>query len=382
MTVFKAYIKVLLKSKFTILLYTVMLVVFGILNMQMNDTGMNYTSSKADVLIINDDENKGVTKSLIDYISSNSNIIEIENDKEKISDALFYRDVNFIINIPKNFRTDFLEGKNPQIEIQRTNDYPSYLAYNLLSKYIETASTYLEFINDENQIIKNTEETLKTNTNVEISSKLDNDGLSKAKTFFNFSNYTMLAGCIFIICLLMTVFNNEKISKRTIISSTNYKALNRKLMISNGLFAITLWLIYVILSFIILRKQMLRLHGLLYIINLFVFTLTTLSISFLLGKITNNKEAINGMVNVIALGSSFLCGSFVPIEYLPKFVVNIAHLLPSYWFIISNEKISTLESFNFETLKPILFNMTILIIFIIIFTIISNIITKYKRKIA
>ena len=115
MTVFKAYIKVLLKSKFTILLYTVMLVVFGILNMQMNDTGMNYTSSKADVLIINDDENKGITKSLTDYISSNSNLIEIENEKEKISDALFYRDVNFIINIPKNFRNDFLEVKNPQI---------------------------------------------------------------------------------------------------------------------------------------------------------------------------------------------------------------------------------------------------------------------------
>ena len=127
---------------------------------------------------------------------------------------------------------------------------------------------------------------------------------------------------------------------------------------------------------------MFSIHGLLFIINLFVFTITVLTISFLLGKLTNNKEAINGMVNVISLGSSFLCGSFVPMEYLPNFVLKIAHILPSYWFVLSNEKISTLESFTITTLKPIIFNLLILLLFALIFIILSNVITKYKRKIA
>lgn len=382
MTVFKTYLKVLLSSKFTIILYTIMLIVFGTLNMQTNSAGVNFTSAKPDVLIINNDDNIGITRSLINYISNNSNIIEVENEEEKINDALFYRDVNLIMYIPKNFRSDFLQGKNPTIDIKSTDDYPSHLAYNLISKYLSTAKSYREYITDENEIIKNVEETLKTNTEVQISSHLDNDGLTRAKTFFNFSNYTMLAGCIFIICLIMTVFNNKNISKRTIISSTDYKSLNRKLLLSNSLFALTLWLLYVILSFIMLGSTMWSTHGLLFILNLLVFTITVLSISFLLGKITNNKEAINGMVNVIALGSSFLCGSFVPIEYLPNFVLKIAHILPSYWFIISNEKISTLESITFESLKPIIFNMSILLLFAIIFTIISNYISKHKRKIS
>lgn len=382
MTVFKTYLKVLLSSKFTIIMYTIMLIVFGTLNMQTNNAGVNFTSAKPDVLIINNDDNVGITLSLISYISNNSNIIEVENEEEKINDALFYRDVNLIMYIPKNFRSDFLEGKNPTINIKSTDDYPSHLAYNLISKYLNTANAYMEYITDENEIIKNVEETLKTNTEVQISSHLDNDGLTRAKTFFNFSNYTMLAGCIFIICLIMTVFNNKNISKRTIISSTNYKSLNRKLLLSNSLFALTLWLLYIILSFILLGSTMWSIHGLLFIINLLVFTITVLSISFLLGKITNNKEAINGMVNVIALGSSFLCGSFVPMEYLPNFVLKIAHILPSYWFILSNETISTLESITFESLKPILFNMCILLLFAIIFTIISNYISKHKRKIS
>ena len=382
MTVFKTYIKVLLSSKFTVILYTVMLIIFGILNMETKEVGTDFTSTKPDILIINNDENEGITKSLIEYISNNSNIKEIENEEDKIADALFYRDVNYIIYIPKNFRKDFIEGANPNIEIKTTEDYPSQVANNLLSKYIEVAKTYRSHINNEEEYIEKIEETLKTNTEVEIASSLDNNSLTKAKTFFNFSNYTMLAGSIFIICLIMTVFNNETIRKRTIISSTNYKKLNRKLILSNSIFAFTLCIIYIIISFILVRDTMISSHGLLYIINLFVFTITVITISFLIGKLTNNKEAISGIVNVIALGSSFLCGSFVPIEYLPNFVTKIAHILPSYWYIKTNEEISVLENITIETIKPIITNMIILFIFTIIFIIITNIITKRQRTIA
>lgn len=382
MTVFKAYLKVLLSSKFTIIIYVVMLIIFASLNIQNDSMDTDFTSSRPDVLIINNDENVGITKSLIDYISLNSNIIEIENDEEKINDALFYRDVNFIIYIPSKFRQDFLNGNMPNIEIKQTNDYKAQLAYNTLSKYLNTIETYRSYIKEEDKIIEKTNETLKTSTEVEISSSINNAALTQAKAFFNFSNFSMLAGCIFIICLIMTVFNNELISKRTIISSTKYKTLNRKLMLSNSLFAFSLCIIYILVSLILVKDVMFSIHGLLFIINLFVFTITVLTISFLLGKLTNNKEAINGMVNVISLGSSFLCGSFVPMEYLPNFVLKIAHILPSYWFVLSNEKISTLESFTITTLKPIIFNLLILLLFALIFIILSNVITKYKRKIA
>lgn len=382
MTVFKAYLKVLLSSKFTIIIYVVMLIIFASLNIQNDSMDTNFTSSRPDVLIINNDENTGITKSLIDYISLNSNIIEIENDEEKINDALFYRDVNFIIYIPSKFRQNFLNGNMPNIEIKQTNDYKAQLAYNTLSKYLNTIETYRSYIKEEDKIIEKANETLKTSTEVEISSSINNAALTQAKAFFNFSNFSMLAGCIFIICLIMTVFNNELISKRTIISSTKYKTLNRKLMLSNSLFAFSLCIIYILVSLILVKDVMFSIHGLLFIINLFVFTITVLTISFLLGKLTNNKEAINGMVNVISLGSSFLCGSFVPMEYLPNFVLKIAHILPSYWFVLSNEKISTLESFTITTLKPIIFNLLILLLFALIFIILSNVITKYKRKIA
>lgn len=382
MTVFKKYLKILYSYKFNIILYTVMLIIFGTLNMNRENTDLAFTSSKPDILIINKDENKGITKELINYLEKNSNIIEVEQTEEKINDALFYRDVNYIIYIPENFREEFIKGNTLEIEIKSTNDYPAHLASNLLSRYLSIAETYRNFLTNEEEIIKNINETLKITTEVEITSNLDSDGLNRAKTFYNFANYTMLAGCIYIICLIMTTFNKEQIRKRTIISSTNYKSLNRKLLISNSIFALMLWIIYVILSFILVGKSMASLHGLLFIINSLIFTIMVLSLSFLIGNLTNNKEAINGMVNVIALGSSFLCGSFVPMEYLPSFVLKIAHILPSYWYIKTNEIISTLENFNWPALKQVVTNLIVLIIFAIIFIILSNITTKRKRKIA
>ena len=99
MTVFKTFWKIIKKYKGTIILYTVMLVSFGGINLSSKEANLNFTNEKPDVLIVNQGENIGLTKNLIDYLSQNTNIVQIENSEEKRNDALFYRDVNYIIYI-------------------------------------------------------------------------------------------------------------------------------------------------------------------------------------------------------------------------------------------------------------------------------------------
>ena len=79
-------------------------------------------------------------------------------------------------------------------------------------------------------------------------------------------------------------------------------------------------------------------------------------------------------------GSSFLCGAFVPVKWLPDTILKIAHILPSYWYIQNNEAVKTLEVINLETLKPILINMGVVMLFALFFVIVTNMITKKKRK--
>lgn len=103
--------------------------------------------------------------------------------------------------------------------------------------------------------------------------------------------------------------------------------------------------------------------------------------AFFIGNAVNNKGAINGIVNVVALGSSFLCGAFVPMEWLPNSVLNIAHAIPTYYYIKTNEALKTLEEFNFETLKSIITNMGIILAFAVLFVILANMVSKRKSKI-
>ena len=382
MTVFKAFLRVLNKCKVTIIIYTVILVSFGAFNMQSSENSTNFVASKPDILIINNDVEEGITKSLINYLKENCNLVNIKENDEAINDALFYRDVNYIIYIPKDYRANVLAGKNPELEIKTTGDYQSSYAEMLLTRYINIVNTYIGEVKDETDLIEKVESTLSMQVETKITSKLDTTALSKATFYYNFASYSLLAGAIFVICLILNSFNKEDVKKRALISSMNYKKHNFILLLSNSLFAIMLWAFYVILSILLIGTSvMFSKQGLIYILNSLIFTICTVTIAFLISNLINNKNAINGIVNVVALGSSFLCGAFIPVEWLPKEVLKIAHILPSYWYIQTNELIKSIEEINIQTIKPAIFNMIILLIFSFIFIIISNIVSKNKRRI-
>ncbi len=381
MSVFKTFWKVVKKYKGTIILYVVMLVIFGGINLSANDTNTEFVDEKPDVLIINKDEEIGITQNLVDYIKQNSNIIQIEDNEEAINDALFYRDVNYIIYIPENYRQDVLNGKNPEINIKSTGDYGSSLAEMMVTRYIKTQNIYVKNLENEDDIIKAINNNLSKKSQIQMTSKVDTSKLAKMAVYYNFASYSMMAINIFIICLVLSSFHEKTVNKRTIISSLKYKKHNKWLLISSSIFSIIVWILFIILATILLGNVVWENRGLIYILNLFIFTFCTLTIALLISSLVNNKNAVNGIVNVVALGSAFLCGAFVPAEWLPDGVLKVAHILPSYWYINTNDTLKTLKTINFETLKPLFMNMGIMLIFAIIFIVINNIVSRKKLKV-
>lgn len=380
MTVFKTFLKVLNKCKVPIIIYTVMLVFFSAFNMQTSEKNISFADSKPNILIVNKEANKDkITKNFINYLSKNSNEVNVSMNEEKIDDALFYRDVSYVIYVRKNFGKDVLHGKNPEIKIKSTKDYGASLANMMVERYLKVANVYSDVTDNEDELVTLIDDTLSKKVKVNLTTKLDTKLIEKAAFYHNFLNYCILAGTIYVICLVLSSFKEENIKKRTIVSSMSHKNYNRILLLSNALFAFILWIFYCILAFILMDKIMFSTHGLIFIINSFIFTICALTLAFLIANLVSNKNAVNGIVNVVALGSSFLCGAFVPTSMLPDFVLKIAHILPSYWFIKTNEMLKEMEVFTFDTLKPILTNMFIVICFSIIFIIITNVFSSKKR---
>ena len=381
MTVFKTFFKILNKNKFIVILYTVILLVFGGFNMQTSERSLSFKPSKPNITIVNNDEEVGITKSFIKYIKDNSKTPNIKSDNESLDDALFYEDTSYIVFIPKNYHNDFINGKNPSITIKKSNNYNAAYADMIVKRYLSIANSYVGSINNEDELIKLINDTIDTDVDIKITSKIDSTNIDKASFYFNFESYSILACLIYVICLILSIFNNQNIHKRTIISSTNYKKNNRILLLSNILYALILWLFYLIASIVLLGNIIFTSYGLVFSINSLLFTICATTIAFFIGSIVTNKNAISGIVNVVALGSSFLCGAFVPTEYLPDSVISIAHILPTYYYVNTNDRIKDIEVFNIDTLKPIIINMLVIIGFIIVFIILTNIVSRYKRKI-
>lgn len=381
MIVFNTFWKVINKYKGTIILFTVMLVAFGGINTTSSNSTVDFTNSKPDIAIVNKDENKGLTKNLISYLKKNTNVKDIKNEEEALDDALFYREVNYIIYIPKDYHNDVLSRKTPEIDIKTVGDYTSSLAEMLLTRYLKLQSIYSKNISNEQELVKAINQNLTKTSEINITSKIDTSKTSKVSRYFNFASYSIMFIIIFVICMVSASFNEKTIKKRTIISSMNYKTHNKYILRASFIYSSLVWLLYMILGVVLFSSTMLSIRGLIYSLNAFIFTFSSLTLALLLSTLINDKNAVNGIVNVIALGSAFLCGAFIPTEWLPESVITISHIFPTYWYVNSNDLLTNLQSINMTTLKPILINMLVVIIFSVTFIILNNLVAKKKQKV-
>lgn len=379
MTVFNTFWKVINKYKGTIILFTVMLVTFGGINTTSNNSTVDFTNSKPDIIIVNNSGNNDLTKNLISYLEKNTNVKDVKNTEEARNDALFYREVNYIIYIPKDYQKDVLSGKTPEIDIKTVGDYTSSLAEMLLTRYLKIQSIYAKNISTEQELITAINKNLSKTSEVTITSKVDRAKTSRVSRYFNFASYSAMFIIIFVICMVLSSFNTKTIKKRTIISSMNYKTHNKYLLRASFIYSIIVWLLFMLLGTILFSNTILSLRGLVYALNLFIFIFTSLTLALLLSTLIDNKDAVNGIVNVISLGSAFLCGAFIPTEWLPETVIKISRIFPTYWYVNSNDLLASLQTINMTSLNQVIINMIVMLVFALIFIIINNLVSKKKQ---
>lgn len=379
MTVFKAFWKIVKKYKVTVILYTVMLIIFGGISISSGDNGFKYTDSKPRIYVVNNDLNNKLTENFISYLNKNSDLIKIKDNK--VDDAIFYKDVDYVIYIPELYGSNVLNGLNPILDIKKNDSYDSALAQLLVEKYIKVQNVYANMYSDENIIIDAINNNLNSSIDVDISSSINISKTSKMTSYFNYASYSILAIIIYIICLVLFCFKNKDVSKRILVSSTNMSKHNKLLLLSSLLFCIIIWILFVLLGVIIIGRSLFSIRGIIYIFNMFLFIFNSLTFAFFISSIFSNKNAIVGIVNVVALGEAFLCGAFVPVEWLPSFVVTIAHIFPTYWYINTNNLLGNIDIINLNTIKPIIINSLVIICFMLLFIILNNIILKKQKSI-
>ena len=391
MIVFKTFWRIMKRYWWIVFIYVAILTSLSVINLNAAPV-TDFVDTKPEITIVSQDSSdlatKPFTKNFLNYLSKNTKIIDLK--ESETTDALFYQKISMILYLPEDLESKILSGQKITLDYRTSGNYTAELSKNLIKRYFELQRTeILESKNsskeqsnipseDSEKIISNLNQRLDQSPTVRLASK-NATNLSKIAAFFNFASYTIMAIILYVTCFINTSFNKSPVKKRTMVSSLQLKKYNFSLLLANSIFAFSVFVLLTTLSFFILGNIVLTPFFIFEILNILLYTLAALTLAELVSTFNLSRDAVSGVVNLLSLAPAFLSGAFVPTYFLPSFVLTIAHIFPTYWFIDTNNKITTLTEFNFSSFLTILPNLLVLVLFSIIFIVANLVLSKKKR---
>lgn len=391
MIVFKTFWRIMKRYWWIVFIYVAILTSLSVINLNAAPV-TDFVDTKPEITIVSQDSSdlgtKPFTKNFLDYLSKNTKIINLK--ESEITDALFYQKISMILYLPEDLESKILSGQKVTLDYRTSGNYTAELSKNLIKRYFELQRTEIlesknsskeqsNFLSENSEkIISNLNQRLDQSPTVRLASK-NATNLSKIAAFFNFASYTIMAIILYVTCFINASFNKSTVKKRTMISSLHLKKYNFSLLLANSIFAFSIFALLTTLSFFVLGDIVLTPFFIFEILNILLYTLAALTLAELVSTFNLSRDAVSGVVNLLSLAPAFLSGAFVPTYFLPSFVLTIAHIFPTYWFIDTNNKITTMTEFSFNSFLTILPNLLVLVLFSIIFIVANLVLSKKKR---
>ena len=375
MIVFKNYFKIVKRHLGTIIMFAAIAIGISVANTTYT-SAESFETIEPKLAIINNDTSN-LSENFVEYMKKHSQIVEINDNKKEMQDALYTNKVDTILIIPENFGEELIDGNKPMVKIKKSAQNVSEYTEILINRYLKIAEVYSKAGMDEGEVISHLNDDIEKEVNVNLADEKKSE-IYKLAIFYSFENYAFLSIFIFIIGTIMCIFNEETITKRNNISKLNTKSFSNQLFLGHLTLTLSIWAIFVLISILLYKELMFTINGILLIINSLCFAITATSLAYLIGKFIKNQNVISGIQNVVALGLSFISGCFVTIDLLDPSIISFSKLFPSYWFIQGNYEITKLSHFNLEILKPILQNYIIILAFGILYFMISK--CKKRKK--
>lgn len=385
MPVFKLCLKIIKKNLPALSIYIVIFLVISALitvsNVNQQPKGFSQTKAKIAVLA---DESTPLVEGFKTELARTAQLVELSDEKEELQDALFFRDVTYILRIPAGFTDAFLQGRELQLDKTVVPGSVENAYVDLtVNQYWHLAALYAKNnpgISQE-RAAQNVARDMAADTPVTMSNPGGKKDISQSFSvyYFNFLAYTLTSVLILGVSAIMLVFNNKDLSRRNFCSPLPAGSINLQFFLANLVFTGATWLLMTGACFIFDPKGSLTPNMVYLLLNSLIFSLCLASASFLIGNLVKNRNALSAIANVAALGPSFISGVFVPQEFLAAPVLRLASFTPTYWYIQANSKIGSLTDFSWSSLTPVFNNMLITAGFTVAFFAISMVLGKRNR---
>lgn len=349
MQVFKAFFKILNKNKTTMLVYMVIylaLIFMYSFNGQKNDTS-DFSKVSMEIGVENRDNGK-LGEALVSYLEKGNEIKEIPKGREELLDAMYYRDIQYVLIIPEDFTEKFLAGERDEV-LEGTvvpGNNTAYLAEMEIDEFLQNLGMYIDGGYELKQAAQKTLDNMEKESKVEFLNVEDSETKPTAAYYFDYIPYIFL--CVMVVSLsgVLMIFNEKDLDARNRCSAMSFFQRNLQMILGSVGIMLLEYGVFMAVAWIMYPDYMGSVRGILSMGNALIFMLVCLSIAFLAGRQATDDGQLNMIANIVGLAFSFLGGVFVPIELMNKGMQKVAKFVPSYWYVSSNNDIWKIKSLS------------------------------------
>lgn len=363
MTVYKYFMKIALNKKTVIITYTLVFLFLSIINGGTNEQReTSFIESRMNIGVINNSEDD-LARNLENYLARKNNVINIPDDEDYIKEQIFLEYVSAVVIIPQDFRENAL-NKEKAVQIYRDDRViEAYQIENQINKFISFSNAAYE---DGEFNLTKVNDALDQEVSVsliETGNNINQRVNNWFRFYFNFTSYVIMAVYIAVLGYVMSDFSNRQVENRRKVSSIKFMSFNMQMYLGQLTIAGIITTIFILGSVALKGRYIGEVDFLKYVVNIIIFSFSSLCLVFLINNATSNKFVINAISTVLSLGTSFISGVMVPQQLLGEKVLAMARFFPTYYFVRINERdISSFMEVRYEIFMQLLFAAVFLLI--------------------
>ncbi|MCP1101287.1 ABC-2 type transport system permease protein [Aequitasia blattaphilus] len=299
-------------------------------------TSFEETSLKIGVV---DEDHSELSQGLKEYLSTKHTVTSYPMDKSLLQDKLFYRDISYIIYIPENFEEKVIQNGDSLSVTKLPDSTSAIYGDQEIDAFLNGIRTLKTSGFSTSEAVDEMLDSTKIETSITLVDSNGNGGTIAPHSFYyQYMPYIMLAICCFIFGTIYLEYRNLDLKRRLLCSSISSRKQNMELLLGTLAVGFLLFLIITGLALILYGRNMTNDSNIWhYIANSFLLLVMSLSLAFLVGNLIDRENLLNPITNILSLGMAFLCGVFVPMEFLGSGVLTVAKFLPVYWYEIAND---------------------------------------------
>lgn len=349
MQVYKTFFKIAKKYLSSCIIY---FSIFIVLLIAMSKLGTETTNSRfeadtVDFAVI-DNDNTTASEALLDYLTEKHELVTLDDySNESLQDYMYYEKIEYVLIIPEGYEANLLSGKTENIisHSMRTDSAKGFFFNQDVNAYLDCLNLYLRADYSLSDALDATNDTIEATADTKpetITFEEKNNNVAPGMTsYFQYMAYVMMSGLIIAVSPILITFHKRNLQERLACSSTAVRTQSVGIGLGCITYCLAAWLILIAVALILYKPEnMFSETGLMFILNSFVYTIGITLITLIIGSFNLETNALNLISNVLGLGTSFLCGVFVPLWYLSDKVLIFSQFLPTYWYMKNINMIS------------------------------------------